>query len=118
MIEGWFNNRCTITTTDATETTLWIKTLDDETAYVIEAMVMAQYSDGSNCAMFLKRILVYRNEEGNATIRDSYEDPGDSECDFDLDTSGQSVRARVTGVAATSIIWLGQIKYMKIVGTA
>lgn len=122
MIEGWLNNRCTVTTADATVTTLWIMTLDDETAYLIETEVLTQKTDGSARAMYWKRALVYRDAAGNALILGATQDIApDIESvggwDCTIDVSGQSARVRVTGAAATDLIWLGQIRYMKIVGT-
>lgn len=97
-----------VQTTDATETTLWFRTLADESAYWFEARVVGKEDGSGNRAAYIRRVLVFRNG-GGATIQgavsatETIESDAAWDCDFDV--SGNDVRLRITGVAATVIDW-------------
>lgn len=95
-------------TTDATETTLWSKTLDDNKAYLLEVRIAARQTDNTNRAAYIRRALIYR-AGGGATIQGSVSDEltieSDSNWNATIDVSGNDVRVRVTGAAGTTIDW-------------
>lgn len=121
---GWLEVKSTLTTTDATESTLWIKWLEDETVYLIETQVIGQKSDGSQRAMYWRRVLIYRDAGGNTFIQGAVQGntiipdvESDASWDCDIDVVGENVRLRVTGAAATTVIWNSITRYHSIEGT-
>jgi hypothetical protein len=115
--------RATLTTVDDTPVALWSMTLADNTAYVIEASVLAQQEDGADRAAFQIKTAVFRTAAGVATMQGivtnlaaAIADTGVAwDCIFD--TSTNDVRLLVTGDAANDVHWLATVKYMMIVET-
>lgn len=102
----------TTETTDATATTAYAITLNDEETYIIEARVMAQVAgDASNQIVIGKRFVYYRTSGGNATSLGSDDlfshDSGGSWSGLTLtaSVSTSTVNLQVTGIAATTIEW-------------
>ena len=94
-------------TTDATVTTTETYTPTDAYAATLIVDVVARKSDGSQAAGYrlagtFRRAGATTTQVGATTIY-SHED--DAAWNVALDTSGSSVRVRVTGVAATTIDW-------------
>ena len=99
-----------VQTTDATVTTCGYYTLPDECVAFVRAVVLAVQSGSANTAGYERkaivegqsgtRALVGAVESGFAADR---EDVGTWDCTIDV--SGNDVRVRVTGIAATTIDW-------------
>jgi hypothetical protein len=128
QIETTFNGitstetNATVTTSDATETTLFSLTLADNTTYNLDVMVCARLSSTTAKGMYGRsRLMVYRNNGGAATVAvdfggqleelDSY---GSSGYDYVVDVSGNDVRVRVTGAASETVKWAANVKYVSV----
>lgn len=106
-----------VTTTDATETSLFSFTISDEKAYLIEWSILGQSSDGSHRAGYQGSTLAYR-DGGGATIESA--DSGtttfqaESAAAFDAtcDVSANTVRLRVTGDSGVTMYWTGALKLL------
>jgi hypothetical protein len=106
-----------VTTTDATQTTLFALTLDDNRSYFITARVVGRRSDGMQRAFYWRAALAYRQGAG-ATMQGSVVNlatvESDSSWDSTIDASGNDARLRATGVAATTIYWVATIEYQSV----
>jgi hypothetical protein len=104
-------------TTDATVTTLWNRTLDDNTAIYVSAKVVCMETDGTDRNVYEKRILVYRDGAGalvqgaEQTIVEIESDTAWA-CILDVDTN--DVRLRITGFAATNINWRSTVEFQQV----
>lgn len=105
--------RARVTTTDGTVTTLHTFTLPASTTYAVEVHVVARRTGGSSGtaedgAYYILRA-VYKNAAGSATIIGSVGQTvvGESQGGWDatLDTTGATVRVRVTGASNNNITW-------------
>ena len=100
----------TVSTTDATETT--VATLDTSTltdyVFHLEVMVTATIDGGGDAASY-KRIGTFKNDSGMVSKVGSITDAHTAEdvagWDCDIDSSGTNIRVRVTGAAASDINW-------------
>lgn len=104
----------TVTTTDATVTTIWSDTLADNTAYRFEAIVVARGTAAAARATYHRVCTVYREAAGAATLQGAVLAPTtDAESvagwDVTFDVTGNTLRLRVTGAAATAIRWNARI---------
>lgn len=110
------NTRCktyqeiaSVTTADATVTTLASWTITDEAVSFVACEVVAVQTDGSNTAAYVRKVRIKR--DGGTVTVDTPEETYTSEeaafatCDVTIDNSGSTGRVRVTGVAATNIQW-------------
>jgi hypothetical protein len=106
-----------VKTTDATVTTLASITLSDGRAYHITVRVVGRKSDGTDRAFYWRAVLAYR-QGGGATLQGSVVSlaaiESDTNWDCTIDASGNDIRVRVTGVASTTIYWLGTIEYQSV----
>jgi len=107
-----YENATTQTTSSAV-TTLWSQTLSDESACLVEAHVVAKKDDASDRAAYVRRALVYRDGgaavmQGAVSTTETIE--SDAAWDCTVDVSGNDVRVRVTGKAATTIDWDAHMK--------
>jgi hypothetical protein len=111
-----------VTTTDATQTTLYTFTLPASTTYLIEATVVARRTGGSSGsaedgAGYVVRG-VYKNVGGTATLIGAVSQIFVAESqggwDATLTVSGGSVLLRVTGAANNSIAWLAEIRITQV----
>lgn len=106
-----------VQTTDATVTTLISKTLAEGKAYIIIANIAGKQAD-TNRASYVRRACVYRPTAGSATLQGSVQDEltieSDVNWDCTIDVSGNAVRVRVTGVAATTIDWKGSLEFIEV----
>lgn len=107
-----------VQTIDATDTTVWSLTVSDTTAYWFEGTVVARTTSGTDCVV--GRVLAQAHREGaGAVIGDvqlQYLDPSTSTWVITWDVSGNDVRLRVTGAAATTINWAATVKYQAVSG--
>lgn len=99
------------TTTDATVTTAWAFTLTDNTTYTVYARVTAD-SSGADSAGYIRAVTVKRAGAGAVIVGavtnvHTAEDVAGWDCTFDV--SGNDVRLRVTGAAATTITWQADV---------
>lgn len=106
-----------VQTTDATVTTLMSKTLAEGKAYIIIANIIGKQAD-TNRASYVRRACVYRPAAGSATLQGSVQDEltveSDASWDCTIDVSGNDVRVRITGVAATTIDWKGSLEFIEV----
>lgn len=98
-----------ITTTDATATTAWSETLSDNTAHVVEALIVARRTDSAGRWSGRRRVTVYR-AGGGATVEGSVETLGTDISNgitptVTFDASSNDVRLRVTGESGKTISW-------------
>ncbi len=107
-------NVSTVTTTNGTQTTLHTFTVPTSTTYAVEVHVVARRTGGTSGtaedgAYYILRA-VYKNAGGTATIIGSVNQTliGESQAGWNatLDTTGSTVRVRVTGAANNNIAWL------------
>lgn len=99
-------------TTDATLANLWAYEIRDATVVSVKATVTASQSDLSNSATYEITGLFRRN--GGAAIKESSVKPVEIETNAawnaDLNVVGNEIRLQVTGAAATTIDWHGNVK--------
>lgn len=113
----WFGETTTVQTTDATVTTLVSHDIEDESAYLIEARVIARETDGSGRAVYGKVACVYRTGAGNATLQGAVGDLfADIESvggwDVTIDVDGANAfRVRVTGAVGDTVDWSGDVRF-------
>jgi hypothetical protein len=106
--------RGTVQTTDATQTNVLTYALLDASVYSITAYVTARDSSG-NCKMFHRAICAKRSGGGATLVGNVMSlvaDQGEAASTAwacTVDVSGNDVRVRVTGQAATTIDWLGRV---------
>lgn len=98
----------TITTTDATVTTLDYITLNDESAYTITATITAKQNNSDQRSSFIIAGLFYRNggnatQQGATTVIQTIESDAATDCVFDV--NGNNVRVRATGIVAETWDW-------------
>lgn len=108
----------TVTTTTDTPTDLSTIAIAEGETWYIEAAIVARKSDGSEHAIYHLQGCFYRNTSGNvtqqgSTIVSAIESDASWDADLVADTVSQTVDLRVTGAAATTILWKADIKYMK-----
>ena len=100
-------------TTDATPTTLWSYTLNDNEHLNIVANVLCQASSGTATAGYIRAATVYR-DGGSAVIEGSVTAIHSAEAAAGLDAtitvSGNDVRVTVTGVAASTYDWHANVQ--------
>lgn len=105
---GFKRITATIQTTDATVTTCGSYTLPDECAAFVSAKVLGVQSGSANTGGFLLNAVVEAQSGTRALVSTADQtiikrDVGT--WDAVIDVSGNDVRVRVTGVAATTIDW-------------
>ena len=102
-------------TTNDTETTLLAIDLDDETQYTVRAYVTAAEDSGDDRNSFVLYAGARRGT-GIAVLDNYYQDykACDNALDAKFDVDGNSLRVRITGLAATTIDWRVDLFYTKI----
>ncbi len=99
----------TVSTTDATATSLVDEPLPDNSVSLFVAHITARRTNGADQAGYIRRTVVHREAGGGAAIIN----PIDTELtrettgpwDATIDVSGNNVRVRVTGTAGHNINW-------------
>ena len=101
-------------TAGATETSLTTWTLTDTYGYSFEAMVTARMA--SEHATFFIKYGAYRDGGGAvetlANVIDQYVSTSTMQAFFDV--SGNTVRLRIVGKAATTIYWVASVRYQAV----
>jgi len=101
-----------LSTTDATETTLFNKTLQDNSAYWIESKVVAMITDGSGRSVYKIGGFFFRDgssaTQQGSTVQLITAIEGSLNGTVTYDVSSNDVRLRVAGVAATNISWINE----------
>jgi hypothetical protein len=109
-----------VTTTDATVTTLHSYTCSAGHAYFFEFRVAAQQCTGANCvttqnaASYRGRMAGRCTSAATATLvgtfildaTDTFEDAALATATITFDATGSTFRIQVTGVAATTVLWM------------
>lgn len=99
----------TVTTTDATVTTLATITIADDTVVKIEVDAVARRTDAAARAGYRRAVLVFREAAGSATIQGPVDSDFTREStgawNLTIDVTGNDARIRVTGVASQTINW-------------
>jgi hypothetical protein len=103
-------------TDDGTVTNLWTLALTNNYVYTVTATVTAR-KDNTDNATYTIQTKVWAASgtayQGDVNVLAIDETAGaDWDCTFDVD--GDDVRLRVTGVAATTIYWVGDIRYQAV----
>lgn len=98
-------------TTGATQGTLLAFTLADGFVYSIKATIKGRKIDGTDRALYVVEALAYR-QGGGAVLEGGVpynykvvESTGATSWNGDIDVSGNDIRVRVNGAAATTINW-------------
>ncbi len=108
--------RSTVQTTNDTPTEVDEFDLDDEEVYMIQISVVGITDDFSERCGVIKSAVVYR-DGGDAIILGSVsamiEEYSDSNWDVDITVTGNTARATVTGVAATTINWNCSLQFIE-----
>jgi hypothetical protein len=104
-------------TTNATQTTLWSATLDDDTTYKFTVDILGRLNSTSAKNIWgTLEFGVRRNNGGSATLIGTRLKTADSEgtptWDFDVDVNSNDVRIRVTGAASETVRWGAGIRYL------
>jgi hypothetical protein len=105
-----------LTTTDATTTTLTSYTLPDEATAWIESTIILR-NDSDNSGATIKVGATVSRNGGSATLQGSVQTilaisgaAGLLTATATIDTSSNDFRIRVTGIAATDIVWQHETK--------
>lgn len=99
----------TVTTTDATVTTLATIAIANNTVVKIDVDAVARRTDAAARAGYRRAVLVYREAAGAATIQGSVDSDFTREStgawNLTIDVNVNDARIRVTGAAAQTINW-------------
>jgi hypothetical protein len=108
----------TVSTTDATATTLWALTIPATTTVAIRGRITARRTGGSSGAAedgaYYERSVAIKNAAGTATLIGSVasiatmEDQAGWDATFDV--TGATVRCRITGAANNNVNWRGKFE--------
>lgn len=111
-----------VSTTDATVTTLFSLTIPASTTVAIHGYVFARRTGGSGGTAedgaYYERAVAIKNVAGTATLIGSVasiatmEDQAGWDCTFDVTSA--TVRCRITGAANNNVNWKGRFKVMKV----
>lgn len=101
-----------VQTTNATETNLFSFATSTDYVYHVHAYVSGTVNTGGNAASY-ERVASFKNDSGTLSIIGSttavHTAEDDANWDCQVEASGTSIQVNVTGVAATTIDWLGRI---------
>lgn len=110
-------------TTDATQTTLAEFQTRSNHAYLVTAKVLGLKTNDFNLVAGYRLHGVFKNVGGTLSLVQSTvddfgatsagEDPGAAAWAVILDTSGATIRVRVTGAASTNITWLADVDVLE-----
>jgi hypothetical protein len=98
-----------VTTTDATLTTITTIPIPDNTVVLIEARIVGRRTDAAGRGIYVRRATVYREAAGAATIEGSVDTPYSRETtgsyNAQINVSGNNALIQVRGAAAHNINW-------------
>lgn len=106
-------------TTDATTEVIDTVSTEEETAYYVNAVVIAREGD-TNRAVFHISGLFYRASGGNITqqgstqVRTIVASDADWDIDFNCNTTTQEIELQITGKAGTNISWSSNLLYYEV----
>lgn len=116
------NKQAAVTTSNATPTLLDSVLVNQGESVIVTGTVIAQKSDSSDACGAYFSITARRESGGNITLVGSpVIDPNTTSSatvTVDVDTSSQSVRIIVTGIAATTYYWGTDYSYQKMLTSA
>lgn len=101
-------SRATATTTDATVTSAVSIALADNTAYLLEARIVGRRTNGADRACYIRRVAVYREAAGVATIQGAIATDFTRESaayNGTISVTGNNVSIDVKGLAAHDVSW-------------
>ena len=108
----------TVTTTDATVTTLELIAIPDDTVVIIEVFISARRTDAEDGASYIRRASVFREAAGSATIRGTVDTTFTRESsapwNATITVSGNNALISVTGQAANTINWKSSTKAVQV----
>lgn len=103
-----------LNTTDATVSTLAQFATGSNRVYAVIAKIVANTTDYTTGQAFYVRTALFKNIAGTLTLVGSVSATTtietDAAWDCTLDASGTNIRVRVTGAAATNIVWHAQVE--------
>lgn len=110
----------TVNTTNNTVTTVWSKTLADNTVYELDVTLLGRRTNPaaagtSEYAVYRRRVVYTRDNAGAATIVGTAETIGtDREStagyDITIDASTNDVRVRATGATSHNVTWTATVR--------
>lgn len=108
-----------VTTTDATQTTVATLSPTDNAVVMVRAVVAARQSGGSNGAGYeligtFRRAGATTTQIGVTNTLIAQEDAGAASWDVAFTISGADIRVGATGVAATTINWKANASYTEV----
>ena len=99
----------TVSTTDATTTTIATIPIAEASVNLIEARCLARRTDSNENAAYIRKVVVLRDGAGVATLLGAQDGTltreNDNQWDCNLVVAGNNVLVRVTGRAGRSIDW-------------
>lgn len=114
---GKFGETAAVTTTNNTITTLWSKTLADNTVYYMRVNIVARRTDsGTENARYTRIYQVYRQGGGGATLGATIVTPWADEqltmsATITVDVSSNDTRVRITAENGKTIAWDLDVDY-------
>lgn len=111
-----------VSTTDATVTTIASFTMLDETLCAFDVLVTAAMKTDLDKGGRWKRSVVYRRTDAGGpaivgALESGTDEETDAAMDVTIDVSGNAVRVRVTGIAATNFQWACVLRVQETKGT-
>jgi len=109
---GIVHEAAAVQTADATVTSLYSKTLADNTCYVFDVLVTCRDTGGTERAAYARRVRVHRQGAGAATlgtIEAPYTDESLASMNCTFTVSSNDIRVSVTGKAGTTINMAAQV---------
>ena len=99
----------TVSTTDATVTSLAVIPVPDNTVLLLRATIIARRTNAADRAGYVRRAVVFREAAGAATLQGAVDTPLTREShgpwDATIDVNGNNVRIRVTGAVGHNVNW-------------
>lgn len=108
-IDKFLPSEANVTTTDATPTTIATIPIPDNTALMVIADIVARRTNAPDRACYIRRVLVYREAGGSATIQGTinteFTRESDTTYNATFQVSGNNLLIVVTGRAAHTVNW-------------
>jgi len=108
----------TVTTTDATLTTIATIAIPDDTVVLVHAELVGRRTDAADRAAYIKEACIYREAAGAAVrqgpIQNNLNRDSDSIFDAQINVSGNNAIIQVLGAAGKTINWKCRYKTMSV----